>query len=88
MERIQQQPSEYSSLAKRALLWVLYAKEPLTMDQLRGAVALTSLDISHPPEPLADVQILLSSCCGLLENEESGVRLVRRSNDLPFAFWP
>ncbi|KAJ7305570.1 hypothetical protein DFH08DRAFT_665880, partial [Mycena albidolilacea] len=65
-------------VARLALTWVAYSKRPLTVPELREALAIepdaTSLDVDN----LLDINIILSVCGGLvIVNEEmSTVRLV------------
>jgi len=81
MSRIFSQDGEQrQTVAKTALTWITYAKERLTADQLMHVIAVdldpTTADIDS--EDLIDLDILLSSCVGLVVfNKEVGtVRLV------------
>jgi ankyrin repeat domain-containing protein 50 len=77
-DRILNDRAEHVSLVKAVLIWVLYAKSSMTIEELR--MAATSLD-THKFE--ADLMVppstLLSLCRGLITMEEKSglVRLVR-----------
>jgi hypothetical protein len=79
-ERIFDQNEDRQTIARTALTWITYAKERLTVDMLLRAIALSlEPDIARiEEEDLIDVELLLSSCVGLvILNEEDGViRLV------------
>ncbi|KAH6890071.1 ankyrin repeat-containing domain protein [Coprinopsis sp. MPI-PUGE-AT-0042] len=76
VQRIEAQSAEYSSLAKRALMWVLFAKRTLSLNELSHAVRFTGKSVDSPLEPTPDGKILMAVCCGLLTHERIGVRLV------------
>ena len=77
MERVEQHPQ--GVLAKRALTWLVYALESLTMDMLRHALAVDTTHYTYDPELLVDADTLISVCCGLITFEPKSelVRLVR-----------
>jgi ankyrin repeat domain-containing protein 50 len=69
--RIESQPEERAALAKRILMWLVYAQEPLSTEDMRYAVADDpEYDWLHPAE-LIEESMLLSACCGLVMVEES-----------------
>ncbi|EAU83790.1 hypothetical protein CC1G_07525 [Coprinopsis cinerea okayama7 len=85
MARINRQsPPDNVALAKHALLWVVFANEPLKLPLLYSLIALTcdgafSTDSTLPPEgALIDGRSLASLCCGLvyIERKRNLVRLV------------
>ena len=80
MDRIGKQDEQRKMIATTVLMWITYAKERLNVEQL-----LHSILMNLEPEiedidadDLIDVELLLSSCLGLVVlNEEDGiVRLV------------
>ena len=77
MDRIEGR--EESDLAMRTLTWLVYARESLTMDGLRHALAVDVTTFTYDPDLLVDAEVLLSACCGLItfEPETELVRLVR-----------
>jgi hypothetical protein len=80
MERITSQDEERQKIANTALTWITYAKKRLNVDQLLHAIAV-NLDPEIEDietDDLIDVELLLSSCLGLvvLNKEDGIVRLV------------
>ena len=63
LQRINDQNKEDSSLAKKVLLWVSHALNPLTLIELQHAVAAMDLDEENEVD-LPDGQILISVCAG------------------------
>jgi hypothetical protein len=82
-DRIFSQGEDRETIARVALVWTTYAKEPLTVEMLLYVIALSL----HPEletieeEDFIDVELLLSSCAGLLIlNREVGfIRLVHNT---------
>jgi hypothetical protein len=78
MQRIDRQSKEDRDLAMLTLTWVVNTKRPLSVTELREALAIepesTSLDI----ESLLDIDIILSVCAGLIIVDETSsvVRLI------------
>ncbi|KAJ7434230.1 ankyrin repeat domain-containing protein [Mycena latifolia] len=78
LERINHQTEEDRHLGMLALTWVANAKRPLSVAELREALAIepdsTFLDVDN----LLDMDIILSACAGLIIVEEavSVVRLI------------
>ncbi|KAH6902882.1 ankyrin repeat-containing domain protein [Coprinopsis sp. MPI-PUGE-AT-0042] len=69
-KRIEEQPEEHAALAKRVLLWVVFAYRLLTVDDLQYAVASDpSVDWAAPDDNLAPESLLISVCCGLIAVE-------------------
>jgi hypothetical protein len=81
LERINQQSLNRKRMAYRLLSWISYAFRPLSLTELRYAVALRE-DISIMDEDyLDDEEFLISVCAGLVtvSKESHQVGLVRRS---------
>ncbi|KAH6879952.1 hypothetical protein BKA70DRAFT_1473924 [Coprinopsis sp. MPI-PUGE-AT-0042] len=69
-KRIETQPEEHVALAKRVLLWVAYAYRPLTVQEMRYAVASDPKVDWATPENLVPESLLVSVCCGLIIVED------------------
>ena len=66
LRRIEAQPQEESSLAKKALLWLTFSKTPLQIEELQCALA-TSYDAEgFDPQSVPPVEIILTACGGLV----------------------
>ncbi|TFK24510.1 ankyrin [Coprinopsis marcescibilis] len=76
MHRIGAQP--HAELARRVLLWLIYARRSLSMEELRYAVSVCEDTFKFDPERLVEPDALLSLCCGLIvfDQESQVVRLV------------
>ena len=80
MDRIGQQDEDRKMIATTAFTWITYARRRLTVEQLLHAIVV-NLDPeikSIETDDLIDVDVLLSSCLGLvvLNKEDGIVRLV------------
>ncbi|KAK5404517.1 hypothetical protein LTR06_009664 [Exophiala xenobiotica] len=79
MQRIQRQPKEHTELARKVLICITFGATPLTLDELRHAIAvddgITELD---PEYDLDDAELLISACAGLvtIDPESKTIRLV------------
>lgn len=76
MQRIRKQPSERAQVALNCLMWITYAKRPLTIAELGDALAITrtpngtSVNYKYRPSK----KIITASCHGLITvDEKSGV---------------
>jgi hypothetical protein len=80
MERIDRQAEDQRTMAVTALTWITHAKERLTVDVLLHAIAVClepkRTDVNE--HDLVDVELLLSSCMGLVivNKEDRVIRLV------------
>lgn len=77
LSRIDAQLEGHRNLAHLVLSWVIHARRPLTVDELRHALAMarhSTLD----PSALHDPKILTAFCAGLvvIDHENGAVRLV------------
>ncbi|KAL2073364.1 hypothetical protein VTL71DRAFT_10688 [Oculimacula yallundae] len=76
MVRIDQQLPNRKKLARRALGWVSNAKRPLTVEELRHALAVEEATTALDTENLCLTKIIISACLGLLvideQNKQSG----------------
>lgn len=71
LRRIEAQPQADALLAKRALLWLTFAKSPLRIVDLQCALA-TSYDAGRfIPESVCPVEIILTACAGLVSADGS-----------------
>ena len=78
MKRINSQDTEDVELAKQVLSWISYAKRPLTVIELRHALAIVPEAKELDVEALMDKELLLSVCAGIvtIEHESNIIRLV------------
>lgn len=79
MERIERQDAERRELAKRVLLWITFAFQPLSVKALQHALAVELDTASLDPEAIIDDDILTSVCAGLVvvDGEQNTICLVR-----------
>ena len=79
-ERIKAQSEERISLAEGAIVWLTHANRPLKITELQHALSAQSDDDeAFDDEDVADEDMIVSVCCGLIvvEQESQIVRLVR-----------
>jgi hypothetical protein len=79
MERIDQQSKRRKHMAYRVLSWILYAFRPLSLTELRYALAVREDMIKWDENDLDDEEFLISVCVGLVTVSEGSrqVSLVR-----------
>lgn len=77
-ETIQRLPAGQRDLAMNSLLWITYAKRPLSVQELRYALGTRILDQYFDEDNLPLSKLIIKSCSGLVsvENESSDIRLV------------
>jgi ankyrin repeat domain-containing protein 50 len=80
-QRIISQSPQRVALARLLLLWVMYTKRRLTIEELRWAVATAPDTHRFEAERMVAEPFLMSLCCGLLRVDEKSksVHLVRKS---------
>ncbi|KAH7319047.1 hypothetical protein BKA65DRAFT_556477 [Rhexocercosporidium sp. MPI-PUGE-AT-0058] len=68
LQRIEQRPPKQQELARKALMWVLYAKRPLHSEELVHALAIREgiTQIEELKDSTYDCETILSCCGGLL----------------------
>jgi ankyrin repeat protein len=78
MKRIEEQNEEDRHIAHSALIWVVNARRPLTVAELRVALAVEPGAQELDDDNLLDIEIILAVCAGLVIVDEqlSVVRLV------------
>ena len=77
LERIQAQDPEYASLGLKIIGWVHHAARPLSLQEIRHALAVEVDDKTFDEEGLPDEELLEPVCAGLITIEEHRtVRLV------------
>ncbi|EFI26658.1 ankrin repeat containing protein [Coprinopsis cinerea okayama7 len=78
MQRIEDQDEESRELAKRVLFWLTFARGPLSVQDLRFALATDTEVDGYNSERLPDEASIFSVCCGLVEQNEASnvVRLI------------
>ena len=79
MIRINGQVKGDMHLAKKVLSWITYAHRPLSLEELRHALAVSPGMTKMDTDDLVDESILTSVCAGLVvvEKQSTTVRLVR-----------
>ncbi len=79
MQRIRRQPEDYTELARKVLICITFSARPLSLNELRHAIAVDEGTKELDPEDdLDDPDALISSCAGLvtIDPESKTVRLV------------
>ncbi|KAJ7576471.1 ankyrin repeat-containing domain protein [Mycena floridula] len=70
MARIMAQGEDDANLACQIFLWLTYAKEQLTVQELQHALAISPGMTEINPDAITDIDILMSVCAGLVIIEE------------------
>ena len=83
MMRIHSQIEEEKALALRALLWISTSFRPLSVQELRHALAVNPEDEDFDEEGLIDPNLIVSVCAGLIaiDTESKTIRLVHFTVD-------
>ncbi|KAN0081988.1 hypothetical protein V8E54_003286 [Elaphomyces granulatus] len=78
VNRIENQPQGIRELAKKMLFWIVFAKRPLTTEELRHALAVEPGTRSLDMRDLCPVEDMVSSCAGLvtIDQDSNIIRLV------------
>ena len=76
VNRIENQGQGIRELAKRVLFWIVYAKRPLTTEELRHALAVEPDTCRLDETNLYPVSDMVSSCAGLVTVDSNIIRLV------------
>ena len=81
MSRAAAQPEEHSILAAQVISWIFYAKRPLSVVELREALAVELGDTRLDRSGCHEVDLSLDVCCGLvsIDEEDNVIRLVHYS---------
>lgn len=83
MRRIEAQKRGMRLIAQKALGWITYAKRPLSVEELRYAIAVQRGHSQFNEENLSDIDDIVSACGGLISVDQSQdtdtVRLVHYS---------
>lgn len=84
VKRIMRISGDEANLALRVLVWIVYAKRPLSIAELRHAVAVCPDTYRFDPDRSVMDEYITAACCGLIsiENENSEVRLIRECDGL------
>ncbi|KAJ7291413.1 hypothetical protein C8J57DRAFT_1458271 [Mycena rebaudengoi] len=75
MDRIEAQNKDDREIARRALIWVANAKRPLSVHELREALAIELGATTLDADGMLDIEFIVSVCAGLLIVDQA-VRLV------------
>jgi len=80
MDRIKKQDEEYRRLAELVLIWTIYARWHLSIEELQHAVSTFPGMLDLHPDSLVRKEILTSVCAGLVvaDKNSRAVRLVRK----------
>jgi hypothetical protein len=78
MDRIESQNKDDKEVALRALIWVANAKRPLSVHELREALAIELGAITLDADGMLDMEFIVSVCAGLLIVDQA-VRLVHHT---------
>jgi len=70
MERVQSQAESPKRLAIRSLAWIFYTKRPLSVAELRHALAIRPTELTLDKSYLPNVKRLLAVCAGLVRLDE------------------
>lgn len=70
MQRIQDLDSDSQSLANDTLLWITFAKRPLSPAQLQHALAVEHDEPDLNPDNLPQLEDMISVCAGLITVDE------------------
>lgn len=78
IKRVDGQLPDDSALAKSVLSWITYAQRPLSMGELRHALAVEVGEEELDPDNILDVEDVISVCAGLVivDEESHIIRLV------------
>ncbi|KAJ7278295.1 ankyrin repeat domain-containing protein [Mycena rebaudengoi] len=78
MDRIESQSEEDRNIAKRILIWIANAKRPLSVAELREAIAIERGTKTLDQDGLLDPDIFLSVCAGLvvINHADGSVRFI------------
>lgn len=76
--RIKGQLPGFRELAERVLIWVTFARQRFTADELQAVVATKPGERALDMDNLTDTTVLISVCCGLvtLQKESNEIQLV------------
>ncbi|KAJ7266754.1 ankyrin repeat domain-containing protein [Mycena rebaudengoi] len=78
MDRIEAQSQDDRNIAKRVLIWIANARQPLSVAELREAIAIEPGTKTLDRDGLLDPDIFLSVCAGLvvINNADGSVRFI------------
>jgi ankyrin repeat protein len=78
LQRINGQVSDQRDLAMNTLMWIVYAKRPLTTVEPQHALSVEIGELKLLEDNLSDLDDILSACCGLVTVDEKSdiVRLI------------
>ncbi|KAJ7589364.1 Pfs, NACHT and ankyrin domain protein, partial [Mycena floridula] len=74
MDRIRSQGKEEYELACRIFYWLAYAKEPLSIEELQHAVAVSDDMTEMDHDAIVDVDMLTGICAGLIVVQQKQVQ--------------
>jgi len=74
LERIEAQPQYMRDLALNCLTWTIYARRPLSTEELQHALAIDSKCTAQQDLQLDSPQVILEACGNLLEETNGSIR--------------
>ena len=79
LARIEAQTEEEVLLATKALIWLTYAYQSLTIEDLQHVLAVSDVSERFDEDDIAMEELIVSVCCGLIvvDAQSRIVRLVR-----------
>jgi hypothetical protein len=82
IHRMELQSREHVVIAKKVLCWVAFALRPLSITELKHALAIEPGMCDIEDGDLPDDEMMISACVGLVtvESDTKTVRLVRKSS--------
>jgi hypothetical protein len=83
MRRIESQGEEEVDLAKLVLNWISFAFRPLTVAEIRHALAVKPEDTNIDEEALPDGDILISICGGLVTTDQESITPPKNTSTEP-----
>ena len=66
IQRLKEQDSNSRELAEAVLLWIIWAKRPLSAKELKYALAIEIGESTFDPDNLTDIEDMISVCAGLV----------------------
>src|SRR5436190_24232316 len=79
LQQIQQRPTALRELARRCLVWVIYAARPLHINELLEAARITESAEKRSKFPRYDESTVIEACANLIETNYGFVRPIHQS---------
>ncbi|KAL4787644.1 hypothetical protein BJX76DRAFT_354123 [Aspergillus varians] len=81
MKRIKDQDQDSQTLARRALTWIVYSKEPLSPAELCWGLGVVIGQTSLDSDSIPDIDAVCNACAGLVVHDQDGdtIRLIHHT---------